>query len=82
MVISLNYCSQNGGHVYRAPYYNRNPNIGPHIIGNLDQYPNLDGYIGGVGGYKGLSGEYRVIGACRVIQVTQGYRGGYIGFRA
>ena len=37
MVISLNYCSQNGGNVYRAPYYNRNPNIGPRIIGNLDQ---------------------------------------------
>ena len=39
MVVSLNYCSQNGGNVYRAPYYNGNPNIGPRIIGNLDQYP-------------------------------------------
>ena len=39
VVISLNYCSQNEGNVYRAPYYNRNPNIGPRIIGNLDQYP-------------------------------------------
>ena len=28
MEVSLNYCSQNGGNVYRAPYYNRNPNIG------------------------------------------------------
>ena len=41
MVISLNYCSQNGGNVYRAPYYNRNPNIGPRTIGNLDQYPYI-----------------------------------------
>ena len=39
MVVSLNYCSQNGGNVYRAPYYNGNPNIGPRIIGNLDQSP-------------------------------------------
>ena len=39
IVVSLNYCSQNGGNVYRAPYYNGNPNIGPRIIGNLDQYP-------------------------------------------
>ena len=39
MVVSLNYCSQNGGNVYRAPYYTGNPNIGPRIIGNLDQYP-------------------------------------------
>ena len=39
MVISLNYCSQNGGNVYRAPYYNGNPNIGPRIMGNLDQSP-------------------------------------------
>ena len=36
--VSLNYCSQNGGNLYRAPYYNKNPNIGPRIIGNLDQY--------------------------------------------
>ena len=36
---SLNYCSQNGGNLYRAPYYNGNPNIGPRIIGNLDQSP-------------------------------------------
>ena len=32
MVVSLNYCSQNGGNLYRAPYYNGNPNIGPRII--------------------------------------------------
>ena len=25
MVVSLNYCSQNGGNLYRAPYYNGNP---------------------------------------------------------
>ena len=40
MVVSLNCCSQNGGNLYRAPYYNGNPNIGPRIIGNLDQYPH------------------------------------------
>ena len=39
MVVSLNYRSQNGGNVYRDPYYNGNPNIRPRIIGNLDQYP-------------------------------------------
>ena len=39
MEVSLNYCSQNGGNLYRAPYYNGNPNIGPGIIGNLDQSP-------------------------------------------
>ena len=42
MGVSLNYCSQNGGNVYRAPYYNGNPNIGPLILGNLDQYPYRD----------------------------------------
>ena len=41
MVVSLNYCSQNGGNLYRAPYYNGKPNIGPRIIGNLDQYPYM-----------------------------------------
>ena len=48
VVVSLNYCSQNGGNLYRAPYYNGNPNRGPRIIGNLDQYPStlstLDGF--------------------------------------
>ena len=39
VIVSLNYCSQNGGNLYRAPYYNRNLNIGPRIIGNLDQSP-------------------------------------------
>ena len=37
MVVSPNYYSQNGGNLYRAPYYNGNPNIGPRIIENLDQ---------------------------------------------
>ena len=37
--VSLNYCSQNGGNLYRAPYYNRNPNIGPRIDSNLGQSP-------------------------------------------
>ena len=36
VVVSLNYCSQDGGNLYRAPYYNGNPNIGPRIMGNLD----------------------------------------------
>ena len=39
MVVSRNYCSYNGGNLYRAPYCNGNPNIGPRIIVNLDQYP-------------------------------------------
>ena len=39
MEVSLNYCSQNGGNVYRAPYYNRNLNIGPRIDSNLGQSP-------------------------------------------
>ena len=42
MVVSLNYCSPNGGNLYRAPYYNGNPKKGPRIIGNLDQYPYGD----------------------------------------
>ena len=37
--VSLNYCSQNGGNLYRAPYYNRNLNIGPRIDSNLGQSP-------------------------------------------
>ena len=49
MVVSLNYCSQNGENVYRDPYYNGNPNIGPRIIGNLDQYPHRDLDWHGVG---------------------------------
>ena len=39
LVVSLNYCSQNGGNLYRAPYYNRNLNIGPRIDSNLGQSP-------------------------------------------
>ena len=45
MVVSLNYCSQNGGNLYRAPYYNGNPNIGPRIIGNLDQSPIVEDHV-------------------------------------
>ena len=37
MEVSLNYCSQNGGKLYRAPYYNRYLNIGPRINSNLGQ---------------------------------------------
>ena len=37
--VSLNCCSQNGGNLYRAPYYNRNLNIGPRIDSNLGQSP-------------------------------------------
>ena len=40
MEVSLNYCSQNGGNLYRAPYCNGNPNIGPRIDSNLDQSPH------------------------------------------
>ena len=36
--VSLNYCSQNGGNLYRAPYYNRNLNIGPRIASNFGSY--------------------------------------------
>ena len=39
---SLNYCSQNGGNLYRAPYYYRNLNIGPRIDSNLGQSPQVD----------------------------------------
>ena len=39
MEVSLNYCSQNGGNLYRTPYYNRNLNIGPRIVSNLGQSP-------------------------------------------
>ena len=37
--VSLNYCYQNGGNLYRAPYYKRNLNIGPRIDSNLGQSP-------------------------------------------
>ena len=37
MEVSLNYCSQNGGNSYRAPYYNRNLNIGPRTDSDLGQ---------------------------------------------
>ena len=36
---SLNYCSQKGGNLYRAPYYTRNLNMGPRIDSNLGQSP-------------------------------------------
>ena len=36
MEVSLNYCSQNGGNLYRAPYYN----IGPRIDSDLGQSPH------------------------------------------
>ena len=49
MEVSLNYYSQNGGNVYRDPYYNGNPNIGPRIIGSLDQSPYTNCYRLSVG---------------------------------
>ena len=55
MVVSLNYCSQNGGNLYRAPYYNGNPNIGPRIIGNLDPYPYASSLTLYVLGLRGTS---------------------------
>ena len=61
MVVSLNYCSQNGGNLYRAPYYNGNPNIGPRIIGNLDQYPDgfkrVLNFEGAGAGFPGVGAE-------------------------
>ena len=45
MEVSLNYCSQNGGNLYRAPYYNRNLNIGTRIDSNLGQSPYVN-YMG------------------------------------
>ena len=54
MGVSLNYCSQNGGNLYRAPYYNGNPNIGPRIMGNLDQYPYHFGYEASCLGFQGF----------------------------
>ena len=73
MVVSLNYCSQNGGNLYRAPYYNGHPNIGPRIIGNLDQSPYRDRYAFNLGleahalGYRLGSLGFGVWGfGCRV----------------
>ena len=40
MEVCLKNCSQNGGNLYRAPYYNRNQNIGPRIHSNLGQSPD------------------------------------------
>ena len=40
MEVSLNYCSQNGGNSYWAPYYNRNLNIGPRTDSDLGQSLN------------------------------------------
>ena len=68
MEVSLNYCSQNGGNLYRAPYYTGNPNIGPRIMGNLDQYPHDDLKGAGDGFHKlgipleGLGLGFRVKG--------------------
>ena len=36
----LNFCFQNGGNLYRTPYYSRNLNIGPRIDSNLGQSPS------------------------------------------
>ena len=46
MEVALNYCSQNGGNLYRAPYYNRNLNIGPRIDNNLGQSPYIHMCLG------------------------------------
>ena len=53
MEVSLNYCSQNGGNLYRAPYYNRNLNIGPRIDSNLGQSPHKA--PGTFGGNRGVA---------------------------
>ena len=68
MVVSLNYCSQNGGNVYRAPYYNGNPNIGPRIIGNLDQYP----YMGYMGIMEKENGNYYILSMSKCPQMLCG----------
>ena len=62
MEVSLNYCSQNGGNVYRTPYYNGNPNIGPRIDSNLGRSPCVFGLClelsGGLAPYRyGLKGN-------------------------
>ena len=50
------------GNLYRVPYYNRNPNIRPRIIGNLNQYPcRLQGVASGCGSsayFSQGSGKY------------------------
>ena len=45
MGVPLNYCSQNGGNLYRARYYNRNLIIGHRIDSNLKQSPYIYIYI-------------------------------------
>ena len=59
MGVSLNY--QNGGNLNRAPYYNGNLNIGPRIIGNLDQSLYIYIYIY-IQEYIGVYGVERVGG--------------------
>ena len=59
MEVSLNYCSQNGGNLYRAPYYNRNPNIGPRIDSNLGQSP-YRGHVGFRVRVKGLGSGWHL----------------------
>ena len=85
MEVSLNYCSQNGGNVYRDPYYNGNPSIGPRTIGNLDQYPHAGCKHRGrkpLGSPHscGLSGRSGLVGHGAYLD-GQGYQGYYIGYR-
>ena len=46
MGVGPKYCSQNGGNLYRAPYYTRNLNIGPRVNSNLGQSPYPKGSKG------------------------------------
>ena len=66
VVVSLNYCSQNGGNLYRAPYYNRNPNIGPRIDSNLGQSPHVYTRIQG----EGLLGPRNTV-VCKAILLAK-----------
>ena len=62
---SLNYCSPNGGNSYRAPYYTGNPNIGPRIIGNLDQPPYIHPFKVWADEVFNIAGtHYRIITGC------------------
>ena len=66
---SLNYCSPNGGNVYRDPYYNWNLNIGPRIDSNLGQSPYR--YIYRERGRKREFGTPRTTGNFRYVAAAR-----------
>ena len=57
-----------GGNLYRAPYYNRNLNIGPRIDSNVGQSPYVGACKGFCRGYLAAIYAGR-IGAMKVIYV-------------